>query len=153
MRTCVAGATCAEREDQRLNEKGIQADLVLIYPIESEESITTAYYERKNKREQSWFGRTRLKMLNEEKAEENIEKEIEKVNHRLEVRADCILKMRKAGLTVVKNPSIDGKSIYLKVTANAERLEKEAKRQGIEMLIKDSVRAHARAHTRCAGTF
>ena len=54
----------------------------------------------------------------------------------LEKRVQAILAMRAVGLLCVKQASEDGTTMFLKVSGKPERLETEADRIGIEMLIK-----------------
>ena len=96
-----------ERSDKQKREKGLAADLVLVYDVQ----------------------------------------EGEKYKEKHEARADVILALRRAGLRVIKSQAYGlGEKIYLKISADLKRLEIEAQRQGIEMLVDPEVAEQENEH-------
>ena len=126
-----------EEEDCARNAKGITGDLVMLYPVENlgelQDTIDDA-----EERADSCMGRM-VQRVKGVKTSEGLAKKEEKMRERLRMRAEMIVSLRDAGLTVVKSRSLDGKAIYVKVSASLERLEREAERQGIEMLVDPAV--------------
>ena len=96
-----------ERSDKQKREKGLAADIVLVYDVQ----------------------------------------EGEKYKEKHEARADVILALRRAGLRVIKSQAYGlGEKIYLKISADLKRLEIEAQRQGIEMLVDPEVAEQENEH-------
>lgn len=126
-----------EEQDDYDNKKGLRGDLVLVYPIERKEDLEEKFKDAAT--EATTFLGKMKQMVTFEKTTEDAEKSLEKLEDRLLQRAEIIEKLRHAGLTVVKHKSMDGKEMYVKVSATLERLEREAERQGIEMLVDPKV--------------
>ncbi len=125
-----------EAKDKEKAMQGIVADLVLIYPIESEEEIKEKAAEDAEEPSNTFFGSRAQKA----KAA-SLDKKLEELEERQDRRAKLIIKLRQAGLMTQLSRSRDGKFMYLKVWATLDRLILEAGRQGIEMLVTKEVAA------------
>ena len=126
-----------EREDKQKNLAGVSGDLVLIYPIESHEE------EKQSDLNTSRFQSLIQSFTNKSSAAK--QRELVAITQRQYERAQTIARLRSSRLTVVKSRSNDGKLMYVKVSATLERLEEEAERQGLEMLVSSSVVAREKA--------
>jgi len=135
-----------EKEDMRCRDTGLVADVVLIFPIEDSESLARA---KANAKPESGYAFIRL--IDDIRGQENtktIEKKQQSLEERQKARADAILRLRAAGLTVRRSQDQLGNDMYVKISAPLERLEKEARRQGLEMLVKKEVVDRERAEER-----
>ena len=103
-----------EAIDAEMAEKGLSADLVMIYPIEQAPDAGSA----------GSGGGSGVFSLSSS---------ADGITRREELRRQLLYDLAQAKLRVVKQPSIDGKSMLVKISAPLERLKTEAMRQGIEM--------------------
>lgn len=123
-----------EKTDTALNRAGVAGDLVLVYPIETAATIEDDHDALPEKAAGA-FRLVQALQLTRVRNEGKKKKLLEGLEDRNQARAKAILKLTNAGLTVVKSRSNDDKYMYVKVSATLERLEQEAERQGIEMMV------------------
>jgi len=122
-----------EEEDRQLREKGVVCDLVLIFPIETDDKLQAALKVAKPKSENAF-----IRLLDDARrieTSDDIEADLKTLAARQKKRAEIILKLRRAGLTVRRSRDEEGQNVYVKVSATLKRLEKEAERSEIEMLL------------------
>lgn len=127
-----------EEFDADNNAKGLAADLVLVYPVETVEMLHAKAGEGVDPAP-SRLGRI-VQTIQRVKVKTEVDNEvIERLEKRHDERAKMIVKLKQAGLTVLLSKSQDEKRMFVKVSAALERLKKEAKRQQIEMLVDPKV--------------
>jgi hypothetical protein len=126
--------------DSEKNSTGCKADVVLIYPLESE-----ALYKEELEEDKNEGGGFMGFLSPRGPGEKKQEKVIDAIEDRNNQRADAIQKLKQAGLTVVKSRSLDGKEMYVKISATLARLKKEAARSEIEMMVDPQVAAREAA--------
>ena len=126
-----------EKDDAHLRDNGLTADIVLLYPIEDEDKLQQELLQAK---EDSTNPCVRLfDSIRKKQTKSSVQGDIDNYNDRQRSRAEAIMRLRAAGLTVVKSQSELGTDMYIKISAPLKRLEMEAERQDIEMLVDDEI--------------
>eukprot|EP00322_Chrysochromulina_rotalis_P026772 CAMPEP_0115874298 /NCGR_PEP_ID=MMETSP0287-20121206/24462_1 /TAXON_ID=412157 /ORGANISM="Chrysochromulina rotalis, Strain UIO044" /LENGTH=1141 /DNA_ID=CAMNT_0003329431 /DNA_START=17 /DNA_END=3442 /DNA_ORIENTATION=- len=134
-----------EEMDRERALKGLTADLVMVYPIESEDILRQEAASGEEPAA-SLFGKMQQKRKRIKVKYEVNKKVLDKLNERMEHRANLIIKLQQAGLSTVLSRSLDGTKMYLKIWANYDRLVQEATRQGMEMLVDPEIAKHQTLH-------
>ena len=138
-----------EMKDATDAKNGLTADLVMVYPIESEEILWAKAVEGEEPAEdclgktnqffRSTFGKAKIKSKVKEEVAQGLQE-------RQERRSELILKLKQARFVVVLSRSKDEKRMFLKIWAPQERLMQEAERQQIEMLVEESIAEEHNSH-------
>ena len=129
-----------EKLDSDAAAAGCMADIVFVYPIEDDDTLTEENRKAiEEANSQTGFKKFTSRLLGQhaENIQKNHDEDLAELNARNDERADTITKMRTVNLTVVKQRTRDKTKMLVKVTASRKRLEKEAQRLGIEMRLKE----------------
>lgn len=122
--------------DQESALSGCAADIVIVYPIEDEDTLKHDGLDAMEKLRAHKPTVAKLIGRSSKQVSKQLKEDLDEIHHRNEARASTITKMRSVGLNVVKQRTRNGKRMLVKVTAPLKRLEQEAQRLGIEMRLR-----------------